>query len=217
MFTKTRIIAGGVACFLLLGAASCSTNQPTTGNGKPVLQSVGDSITVQATPDINTHFSGGYDVGIQATVGYDTYLQAGTIYAEAHATSPPAVEIIDLGTNDAASVGVARFNGAEPAQSLTDIESRFTTFSTEFPASTCVIFVNANTHVDPVKWGAANAQAIDDYFAANPAVFTHVVDWNSAWSPSYFDTAGDVHPNETGKQALLGLEDAAIAGCTPAS
>jgi lysophospholipase L1-like esterase len=209
-------VGGAVVCFLILGAASCSTNQPPLHNGKPIIQFDGDSITVQATADINAHYGTAYDVGINALVGTDTYIEAGEIGVEA--AESPKVEIINLGTNDATRVGktlIGTYNGQpfviEPAQTLADITGRFDTFATEFPASTCVIFVNVNTH-NP-SWGPANAQAIDDHLTANPTLFPHVVDWNAAWNASYFNTPDNPHPNETGRQALLALEDAAIASC----
>jgi hypothetical protein len=205
-------VAGAVVCFLILGAASCSTNQPPAHNGKPILQFDGDSITFQSTADINAHYNTTYDVGINALVGTDTYLEAGQIGVEA--AEAPAVEVINLGTNDAVRIGAPAI-WWEPTQTLADIAGRFDTFATEFPASTCVVFVNVNAH-NP-SWHPTNAQAIDDYLAANPTIFPHVVDWNTAWQPSYFDTPDNPHPNETGRQALLALEDTAIAGCTPAS
>jgi lysophospholipase L1-like esterase len=204
-------VAGAVVCVLILGA-SCATNQPPLHNGKPIIQFDGDSITFQSTADINAHYGSTYDVGINALVGTDTYIEAGQIGAEA--AEAPSVEIINLGTNDANRIDAGPTN-LEPAQTLADVTGRLDTFATEFPSTTCVIFVNVNTH-NP-SWSPVNAQAIDDHFAANPTLFAHVVDWNGAWQASYFGTPDNPHPNETGRQALLALEDAAIAGCSPSS
>jgi hypothetical protein len=209
-------VAGAVACFLILGAASCNTNQPVSGNGSPTLKFIGDSITVQSTPDINAHYGGTYDIGIHAVLGIDTYLMAHNVTADAE--SPPAVELINLGTNDALRLGTA-ITGTkdgqpiviEAAQTISDIDGRLDAFATEFPASTCLVFVTVNSH-NP-SWGPANAQAMNDHLRGDPTLFPHLADWDAAWQASYFDTADTPHPNETGRQALLALEDQAIAGC----
>lgn len=213
-------VVGAVVCFLLLGASSCTTDQPVTGNGNPKLEVVGDSITVQSTADLNAHFGTTYDVGIHAVFGSDTFIMAPNVRADA-ATSP-TVEIIDLGTNDSARLGLA-ITGTkdgqpiviEPAQTIDDIDGRLDSFAAEFPASTCVVFVTVNTH-NP-SWGPANAQAIDDHLRGDPTLFPHLADWDEAYSPTYFDGSDTPHPNEAGRQALLGLEDAAIASCSPSS
>ncbi|MFN8037520.1 MAG: hypothetical protein U0V73_16490 [Acidimicrobiia bacterium] len=93
-------------------------------------------------------------------------------------------------------------------QSLAQVVARYDAIAKQFPASTCVVFVNLNTHALPPA-----AQAINDHLRNNPALFPHVVDWDAAWQARYFDAPGDAHPNATGRQAMLALEDAAIATC----
>jgi hypothetical protein len=208
--------AAAAVCFLILGASGCATYQSPTGNGKPIIDFVGDSITFQSTADINAHYRTNYDVGIQAVIGIDTYLSQGAV--EKQAADAPSVEVINLGTNDANRVGVA-ITGTrdgqpvtiEPAQTIEDIDGRLDAFNAEFPDS-CVVFVTINTH-NPT-WSPANAAAINDHIRAT---FPHVADWDAAYDPSYFDWPDTPHPNETGRQALLALEDATIAGCTAAS
>jgi lysophospholipase L1-like esterase len=208
--------AGAAVCFLILGASACATNQPASRNGKPIIDFVGDSITFQSTADINAHYSTNYDVGIEAVIGIDTYLSQGAVQNQA--ADAPSVEVINLGTNDANRVGIA-ITGTrdgqpvtiEPAQTIQDIEGRLDAFNAEFPDS-CVVFVTINTH-NP-SWSPANAAAINDHIRAT---FPHVADWDAAYDPSYFDLPDQPHPNETGRQALLALEDATIARCTPAS
>jgi lysophospholipase L1-like esterase len=202
---------GALLAFFLLSASSCATTQTFTDSGAPKIAFVGDSITVQSTVDINAHYSGSDDVAIHAVVGIDTYFEASTVADDA--ALAPAVEIINLGTNDARRIGSPWMSGStviEPAQTVDDITGRLDTFAAEFPPTTCVVFVTVNTH-NP-SWGAANAQAIDDHIRV---AFPHVADWDAAWSASDFDTPDNPHPNEVGRQALLSLEDAAIAGCAP--
>ena len=73
-----------------------------------------------------------------------------------------------------------------------------------------MIFVTVNTHNPSSSPG--NAQLINDHLRATAA---HVVDWDAAWQSEDFDTPDNPHPNEIGRQALLGLEDQAIAACSP--
>jgi hypothetical protein len=207
-------LAATVGAFLLLSASSCSVSQPFISSGTPKLQFVGDSITVQSAADINAHFGGSYNTAIEATTGADTYTQAANVTAEAQLD--PAVEIINLGTNDAGRINSAwttTINGQlvtiEPQQTLADVTGRLDTFAGEFPASTCVVFVTVNAH-NP-SWAPANAQAINDHIRVS---YPHIVDWDAAWQPSYFDKPDNPHPNAAGRQELLALEDQAIADCT---
>jgi hypothetical protein len=201
-------LAIAVAAVLLLGACD-SIFQKFANTGAPKLQFVGDSITIQSAPDINAHYHKHHDVAIDAIGGSVTWLMTGTVAAEA--ALKPAAEVINLGTNDAGSIGVPWIVDGQvimPAQTLADVLGRFDTFAAEFPATTCVVFVTVDTH-NP-GWAPANAQAINDHIRAS---FAHVADWDAAWQASYFDQPNDPHPNETGRQALLALEDTAIAGC----
>jgi hypothetical protein len=91
-----------VAAVLLLGACDI-VSQKFANTGAPKLQFAGDSITYQATADINAHYRGPYDVAIDGFSGYDTYQMAGIVATEA--TLAPAVEVINLGTNDAIRIG----------------------------------------------------------------------------------------------------------------
>jgi hypothetical protein len=201
---KTTCITGAVVCSLALGASSC-TSQPFTANGKPRLAFVGDSITVQSTDDINAHYEADYGVKITALVGVGVKDAAPWVAHDAAQT--PAIEVINLGTNDAASIaGLNRDN-----ETVDEVNAELDAFDSEFPDS-CVVFVTVNTH-NP-SWGPAQAAEIDAHIRAT---FPHVADWDAAYDPSYFDRTDTPHPNETGRQALLALEDAAIAGCTPAS
>jgi hypothetical protein len=206
---KTASIAAAIVCFLLLSAASCSTRQLFSESGAPKLTFAGDSITVQATDDINAHYGSTYDVGIHATIGYDANISAAAIRNDA-TVDIPDIEIINLGTNDSARVaeGVPSFGVPITLDSvLGDLD----TFATEFPPSTCVIFVNVDAH-NP-RWGPTQAQTIDDHMAANPVMYPHVVDWNDALVPADFDKPDSPHPNAAGRAEMLSLEDAAVATC----
>jgi hypothetical protein len=157
-------------------------------------------------------------VAIEGLTGTTAYLQARNISNQA--ALHPAVEIINLGTNDANLIGVdswATSGGVrfllEPAQTVASVNASFDSFISEFAAvspETCLIFVNVNTH-NP-GWHPENAQALNQHLAA---VAPHLVDWDAAWRPEYFGSPPDPHPNELGRQALLALEDQAIAGCVP--
>lgn len=207
-----RLVVLATIAFFIAAAASCQTDQPLVRTGKPTIEFAGDSITVQATPDINAFFGSTHDVGIKAITGIDTFLLASTVATQA--ADVPDVEVINLGTNDAARVGVPVYrtlNGqqvlVEPAQTVGNDTARLDAFNAEFPNS-CVVFVTVNTH-NPT-WGPTNAALINDHIRTT---FAHVADWDAAYSASYFDTADDPHPNATGRAAMLALEDAAIATC----
>jgi lysophospholipase L1-like esterase len=198
-------VAGVMVAFLVLSAASCTTQQAFSGSGSPTLQFVGDSITVQSTADINRHYGSTKDVAIDATVGVDTYIMAKDIAAQAQQS--PDIEVINLGTNDAAHI--ENPPSYERGLTVAQVTARLDTFAAEFPSSTCVIFVTVNTHTSST-WGPAFAQEIDAHIRA---AYPHVADWDAAWRPEFFDQAGGVHPNESGRQALLAVEDHALAGC----
>ena len=168
-----------------------AVRQEFTGSGLPKLQFLGDSITVQSALDINAHYAATYDLSIHAAVGLGTH-QTGV---GTDASLNPNIEIINLGTNDA-------------AKGVTDAPAMLYAFAAAFPATTCVVFVTINTH-NP-SWGPTLAQAINDHVRAT---FPHVADWDAAWDASYFDAPDNPHPNAAGRQALLHAEDAAIATC----
>jgi hypothetical protein len=117
------------------------------------------------------------------------------------AARAPKIQIIELGGADA----IEAQTGTE---TLADITGRLDMFATEFPASTCLIFVNVNTHAHP-----ATSIAINEHMSSNPALFPRIVDWDGAWQAGYFVTPDNPHPNATGRQAMIALEDAAIATC----
>jgi hypothetical protein len=89
------------------------------------------------------------------------------------------------------------------------VTGRLDAFAAAFPAATCVVFVTVNSH-NP-SWAPANARAINDHMRAS---FPHVADWDAAVQPSYFAAPDTPHPDAAGRQALLALEDQAMAGCT---
>ena len=199
---KSRI-AGAVVCFLVVGVASCATNQLPAHDGKPIIDFNGDSVTFQSTADINAHFGTAYAVGINATTGITAIDQWPAIAKQAK--DDPAIEVINLGTNDAHDA--ARGSG----ETVDQANAALDTYNAEFPHS-CVVFVTIDTH-NPT-WGPIFAAAINEHLRAT---FPHIADWDAAYSPRDFDRTDTPHPNETGRQALLALEDAAIKGCTPAS
>ena len=199
MMKRYLVPVTAILAFLLLSVSSCTTSQPFSNSGAPKLQFNGDSITQQAITDINAHYGSTYDVGIYAVGAADTRFMASAIAAEA--ALAPKIQIINLGGADVVQAEAGTL-------ALADIYGRFDTFATEFPASTCLIFVNLNTHAL-----AAASQAINDHMSSNPTLFPRIVDWNGAWQASYFDSPTDAHPNETGRQEMIALEDAAIATC----
>lgn len=211
------------AALLAFSASSCSTGQHTKAavpgridyvrsidqlfgaSHKPKLQFLGDSITYLARADINSHYDGRYNVAIDALVGADTYEYRHNVASAARAD--PRDVIINLGTNDAVRIGHPW--SVEPhGLTLAQVSENLSTFRSEFPASTCVIFVTIDTH--DAAWDPVAAGKINAYIRSK---FAHVVDWDGAWSPRYFDQPDDPHPNAAGRRALLSLEDQALAGC----
>jgi ABC-type glycerol-3-phosphate transport system substrate-binding protein len=78
---------------------SISISQPFTESAKPKRAFAGDSITFQSVADINAHYRNRYNVAIVAANGVDTYFAAQFVAEQA--VQAPAVEVINLGTNDA--------------------------------------------------------------------------------------------------------------------
>ena len=207
MHKRAMRLAALAVTFFVLSASSCSTSQLFSGSGLPQLQFVGDSITVQSTADINAHYGSAYDVGMDRD-GWRRYLHHGGRHRPgAGPRELPAIEVIELGTNDAAHI--VSPPSYDPTVTVNEVTGRLDTFASEFPASTCVIFVTVNTHTAP-QWGPEYATQIDAHMRST---YPHIADWDADWQASYFDVAGGVHPNETGRQALLAVEDQAIAGC----
>ena len=182
-----------------------SVHQAFSGSGRPKLQFEGDSIILQARGDIDRRFGGSYDVAVEATVGFDTLLEAKHVAQQARLH--PRIEVINLGTNDANRL-LTGLSVLESRQTLTAVEGRLATFDHEFGPSTCVIFVTVNSH-NP-SWNPAGARAINAYLRSHAA---HLADWDAAWSAGYFDRPDTPHPNEKGRQALLAVIGRAMAGC----
>lgn len=179
-----------------------SISQPFTESAKPKLAFAGDSITLQSVADINAHYRNRYNVAIVAANGVDTYFAAPFVAEQA--AQAPAVEVINLGTND---VNLIRYPfWSEPKLTVASIERRLDTFSKEFPRTTCVVFVTVNSHNR--SW-SQSAAAVNRHIRR----FSHVADWDKAWRARYFDGPDNPHPNEVGRQALLRIEDEAIAKC----
>jgi hypothetical protein len=196
-------VIGLLSVFMMVIAVSCSQKSPSP---KQALDIVGDSITFESTSDIRAHFDGHYRVKVTASFGFTTWRQQSAVASDA--ADPPAKEIVELGTNDAVRIDHPLPTGDGPPPTLADVTARLDKFARELPRSTCVIFVTVSTH-NPA-WSPANAQRIDDHIRSS---FAHVADWDRAWKPSYFDTAGDPHPNESGRQALLAVLDTALDNC----
>jgi hypothetical protein len=190
-----------IALLPVVSACSSSVRQART------LRFLGDSITWQSTSDIKAHYA--HDkVTITGYIGFDTDLMMAVAVKDAAAS--PDDEVINLGTNDANLIAKHEGIGVlEPRPpTMRDVLGRLDAMAAQFPSTTCVIFVTVNTH-NP-SWGPTEARTIDDHIRST---FHHVVDWDGAWKPSYFNGADNPHPNETGRQALLKLEDRAIARC----
>jgi hypothetical protein len=181
---------------------SISISQPFTDSAKPKLAFAGDSITFQSVADINAHYRNRYNVAIVASNGVDTYFAARFVAEQA--AQAPAVEVINLGTNDANLIRYPFWS--EPKLTIASIGRRLDIFSKEFPRTTCVVFVTVNSHNR--SWSQI-AAAINRHIRR----FSHVADWDKAWRAGYFDRPDDPHPNAVGRQALLQIEDEAIAKC----
>ncbi len=222
-WTRRRVfvVAGIVLAVIPLMGASCAVHQSFTNSGAPKIQFEGDSITFQATDDINAHFGTQDDVAINAYVGATAYEQMGSIATDA--ANHPQVAVINLGTNDALISITGRtvtVNGVtsqwDPVEPITNVEARLDTIAAEF-APACVVFVTVDTQ-DPTFYGTnatqgiANAEAINDHIRSMSGI--QVADWDANLQASYFDSSDQVpHPNEAGRQEMLTLEDQAISRC----
>lgn len=184
------------------GSISIAVNPAATGRR---LEIFGDSITVISSRRFVAAFGKRYRLSLDAQHGARTAGVQPLI--EAAAEEPPDIVVINLGTNDVACDQVCADVRNVPAFDATVVDDRFDHFFKLFPSSTCVIFVNINTH-NP-WWGPARAVALN----AHLATFPHVVDWNGAWQPGWFNLPGDPHPNARGQQALIALISAQIATC----
>jgi lysophospholipase L1-like esterase len=193
-----------VVAFIVVGV--CALHPPASpASVKPTIHFVGDSITVGSTPELRAYFGHSYTVTINAVSGSTTYADAHYVYADMKAR--PTVEVINLGTNDTNHIGVAW--GGVPAQTWGEVLHRFNVFGSHtLWHNTCIVFVNISTHM--ASWNPVNAAVINAHLKAWP----HVVDWNGAWNPRYFDTTNNVHPNEIGRQVLVHLIAAEVARCS---
>lgn len=183
-------------------AWSCSAPRPT----KRTLQFVGDSITFQSTADITAHYAPKYSVSVWGLTGIDTWFAAKEVSTVA--AKPPDIVVINIGTNDARRMPIVPPGRKdEPTGTLDGTLARLAAMRAEFPTSTCVVFVTIDEK-NP-SWGPTNAARIN----ALVRTFPHVADWATALAPGDFDGPDNPHPNEVGRQHLLAVEDAAIAGC----
>jgi hypothetical protein len=180
-------------------AAQCTEDQPFRNTGAPKLNVIGDAITIVSSGDINTHFRSSYDVQIRAD-------WPGTIAEAAWSVIPESVVLVDVGTFDAREM--EQGGGATLLANYELLASDLQQIGTSLEHA-CVVWVTINTH--NASWGPTWAQQINSYIRAT---FPHVADWDAAWQASYFDQPNEPIPNETGRQALLNLEDQAIAGCS---
>jgi len=196
------------AAMALMGA-SCTVNQAFTGlAGAPTIQIEGDSVTVVGTSEINATLQADFQVSIDATEGVTTTTWMNKIAKDAK--NDPDVAIIELGTNDATCTAYVADVCPGPFDPSV-VEANYQTIFNDFPSTTCVIFVTLNTHADETQgWNNEGDAVLNDYIRAN---FTHVVDWDAAWDPSFYDPSSSVHQNAVGSQALANLEYQAAQSC----
>lgn len=179
------------------------------GNGRPTLQLLGDSIFVQAAPQLNRRLGRTHDVGIDAVIGIDTYLHAPKVRAAA--ARRPAVAVIELGTNDAHRIGRALAGPTpdqplEPPQTVPQVLRRFDELAAAFDRKhTCLVFVTVNSHVR--GWNTPAARAINAHLRHR---FRHIADWDRVAKRKWFDAPDNPHPNATGSRALAALVDRTV-------
>jgi len=200
-FRKSRLY-GTFAALAAAGVLMCTSGAAGASIARPSIRFVGDSITAYSAPMLTTYFTwAGYgSVHVAAIPGSDTYARQWDVYADAKAA--PTVEVINLGTNDTNHI-----TGLSP-QAMSDVLHRLRAFGSHalFP-HTCVVFVTVSTHM--TSWNPTNAAIIDAQIRA----FPHVVDWDAAYQPTYFDSADNVHPNVLGQHVLVHLIANAVAKC----
>jgi hypothetical protein len=186
---------GVVLAVVVLAALSCSPSRPH-------LEFIGDSITALSAREINARFDHRYDVGIHAFIGVTTegMLEA----SRAVGGTSPEVVIVNLGTNDVTCT--SRYFTCSGSYSPAKTHANLRRIAASFPSSTCVIFVDLNTHVVRPREAAELNRFIH-------ATFPHVVNWAAAYKPSWFSSPIDPHPDGAGRQELARLEDQAIANC----
>jgi GDSL-like Lipase/Acylhydrolase family len=185
-----------VAMFAVLGNSCLSTIQRYMGPANaPKLYIDGDSITYQATTELDDQFESDYRVAIDGYSG-NTSKQ---MFRQAQAAAPtaPDVAIIELGTND------PHF-GMTIDESATWLES----INAVFPSTTCVIFVTPWSGT--IDRPAGSLAAIDNF---ERATFARVADWDAAVTPDDYVNGDGVHPNSVGRLHLAQVEAAAVAAC----
>jgi hypothetical protein len=200
-----RLVAyalGAVAMFSLLGMSCGATSQPYVGPaGAPKLYVVGDSITYQATDDLNAQFQSAYQVRIDGSSGASSQYMSSR--AQAAAASGPDVAVVELGTNDPVPL-----YGLTLAQSETWLE----TIDGWFPLTTCVVFVTPWSGTVSRPPGAL--AAIDQF---ERSTFARIADWDAAATPDDYAGGDGIHPNSSGRQHLMQVEAAAVATCPPST
>lgn len=203
------VVASGVALLGLLALVGCGADgglravvRPPT---KPNLTIFGDSIAAISKPQLHAPLDADYRVTIAAVHGIGT--KGMTSRIEAAAVDPPAIVVIELGTNDAGCGHRCIGTSSGPRFEAGEVNARYDRFAKLFPTSTCTIFVNVSTHAS--SWRSKNAAQINQHLAT----FPRVVDWDGAWHPAWFDNPADVHPNLAGREALAGLIADKAATC----
>jgi hypothetical protein len=175
---------------------------PACSNDRPRLQFLGDSITVLSASQLHQRFDGRFIVDVDAFVGVTTsgMLEQARVAATAH----PKVVVINLGTNDVGctQAELSCVGPYSPARTEADLRA----IAGAFPSSTCVIFVDLDTHV----LYSSRAADLNRWLHST---FPRVVDWARAYRSSWFSSNIDPHPDTAGRARLVQLIDGAVSAC----
>ena len=204
--TGTTIIALGLVAIIVVAAVvGWRAIQP-----KNQIVFVGDSITDQARPDIESRFA--VDENHLKAVGGKT-IQDMSAAAHDLAELAPRKAVINLGTNNALLGQPVDKN----SQDLSEVLGYYRD-------TTCVLVVTINEHMISPGGLDANGRAVSlnqqirQWAAGSPG--RKVIDWaqivndyDAAGTPDGALTLDTVHPTPLGQKRLLDAYEAGIASC----
>jgi len=197
---------------LSLPAQGAPTVQPFQGNpGGPRVAVIGDSITVLSQDDIHYFLDANYFVSVDGRSGFTIAEQFPVADVYAAQAPPPAIVVVNLGTNDmtrATPLWAAGFNMG--------------TLTGKFGAARCIVLVDVNGNTLNTAWNqwAASFNANVVHLSAQLDPRYRVVRWHDfvksyyaqhePWGPLTTDL---IHPTTVGQFILGSLIKDAVNTC----
>jgi hypothetical protein len=170
---------------------------------------IGDSITDLTREELHRELNPSWAVSVDGRHGYTVAEQVPTANVYGAQTPPPAVAVVNLGTNDSTQ-GI-------PVQ---QVDSAMGQVLAPLASARCVVLVtvNANT-MDPARNERANEINFWVLWArAASDGRIRLADWNTVVHDHYDRNDRDlttdmVHPNQKGQDLLADVVTDAVAGC----